>query len=115
MTLPTVLSRRRAGVLLPAASLCQHEGEGALGDPARRFLDWLAEAGFTVWQLLPLVPVDASGSPYWARSDRAGNPALIDPHAPDPGGPSDFEEWRAASASWLDDYLLFEAISEGQG
>jgi 4-alpha-glucanotransferase len=115
MTHPAVLARRRAGVLLPAASLCQHEGEGAFGAPARRFLDWLADAGFTVWQLLPLVPVDASGSPYWARSDRAGNPALIDPHAPDPGSTSDFEQWRAESAAWLDDFLLFEAISQEQG
>ncbi len=74
-----VLSRRRAGVLVAAASLCQQDGGGALGDPARRFIDWLADAGFTVWQLLPLVPVDSSGSPYWARADRAGYPALLDP------------------------------------
>ncbi len=79
-----VLSRRRAGVLLPAASLCQPDGGSAFGASGRRFVDWLAEAGFTVWQLLPLVPVDSSGSPYWARADRAGNPALLDPAAPDP-------------------------------
>src|SRR5690606_18375335 len=89
-----VLSQRRAGVLLPASSLCT-DGEGALGWRARRFIDWLAEAGFTVWQLLPLVPVDASGSPYSARSDRAGNPALLDRDAPDPGNEDDFEAWRA--------------------
>src|SRR5690606_25727446 len=72
-----VLSVRRAGVLLPASALCQ-QGAGALGAPAHRFIDWLADAGFSVWQLLPLVPVDQSGSPYWARADRAGNPAFID-------------------------------------
>ncbi len=110
-----VLARRRAGVLLPAASLRQDDGAGAFGAPARRFIDWLAEAGFTVWQLLPLVPVDANGSPYWARADRAGDPRLIDPHAPDPGSASDFEQWRAESAHWLDDYLLFEALSREQG
>jgi 4-alpha-glucanotransferase len=108
-----VLSRRRAGVLLAASSLCT-AGEGALGWRARCFIDWLADAGFTVWQLLPLVPVDASGSPYWARSDRAGNPALLDPHAPDPGNEDDFEAWRGAQADWLDDYVLFEAISAEQ-
>jgi 4-alpha-glucanotransferase len=112
MTTP-VLARRRAGVLLPAASLRQ--SQGAFGDPARRFIDWLAEAGFSVWQLLPLVPVDRSGSPYWARSDRAGNPALLDATAPDPGGDSDFQQWRAGQAQWLDDYLLFEALAEEQG
>jgi 4-alpha-glucanotransferase len=109
-----VLSRRRAGVLLPASALRQGDG-GALGAAAYRFVDWLAEAGFSVWQLLPLVPVDRSGSPYWARSDRAGNPALLDAHAPDPGSEADFEAWRADSAGWLQDYLLFEALSEEQG
>lgn len=108
-----VLSQRRAGVLLPASSLCT-DGEGALGWRARRFIDWLAEAGFTVWQLLPLVPVDASGSPYWARSDRAGNPALLDRDAPDPGNEDDFEAWRAQQAGWLEDYVLFEALSAEQ-
>ena len=109
-----VLSQRRAGVLLPASALCNAQ-EGALGGRARRFIDWLADAGFTVWQLLPLVPVDESGSPYWARSDRAGNPALLDPQAPEPGNESDFEAWRNSQSAWLDDYLLFEAIAAEQG
>jgi 4-alpha-glucanotransferase len=109
-----VLSRRRAGVLLPASSLQQGDA-GAFGDAALRFIDWLAEAGFSVWQLLPLVPVDHSGSPYWARSDRAGNPALLSAHAPDPGNEADFAAWRAESAGWLQDYLLFEALSAEQG
>jgi 4-alpha-glucanotransferase len=109
----TVLSRRRAGVLLAASSLLG-EGEGALGDRARRFIDWLATAGFSVWQLLPLVPVDGVGSPYSTRSDRAGNPDLLDPRAGDPGGESAFEEWSATQAAWLADYLLFEAIATEQ-
>jgi 4-alpha-glucanotransferase len=108
-----VLSRRRAGVLLPASSLCG-EGHGAFGAPARRFIDWLAQAGFSVWQLLPLVPVDGAGSPYSARSDRAGNAALLDRHAPDPGSESDFDAWRESQSAWLADYLLFEAIGAEQ-
>lgn len=113
MSRAAVLARRRAGALLPASALCS-DGNGALGDPARRFIDWLADAGFTVWQLLPLVPVDRSGSPYWARSDRAGNPALLDRHAADPGTGADFEAWQSAQAAWLPDFLLFEAISAEQ-
>jgi len=109
-----ILARRRAGVLLPATSLCT-EGSGACGDRARRFIDWLAEAGFSVWQLLPLVPVDRTGSPYSAPSDRAGNPALVDPRAPDPGNEADLEAWRASQGAWLEDYVLFEALSEDQG
>jgi 4-alpha-glucanotransferase len=108
-----VLARRRAGVLLAASSL-RAQGQGALGERARRFIDWLAEAGFSVWQLLPLVPVDAVGSPYSTRSDRAGNPDLLDARAPDPGGDSAFEQWRDAQAAWLEDYLLFEAIATEQ-
>jgi len=109
-----VLARRRAGVLLPASSLRQHEN-GAFGAPARLFIDWLAEAGFTVWQMLPLVPVDLNGSPYWARSDRAGNGDLIDASASDPGTADDLEAFRAQSRHWLDDFTLFEALSEEQG
>ncbi len=109
-----VLSRRRAGVLLPASALRQGSSD-PFAAPAFRFIDWLAEAGFSVWQVLPLVPVDRSGSPYWARSDRAGNPALLDAKAPDPGNEADFDAWRAASADWLHDYVLFEALSEEQG
>jgi 4-alpha-glucanotransferase len=109
-----VLARRRAGVLLPASALQNHAG-GALGASALRFIDWLADAGFTVWQLLPLVPTDTSGSPYWARADRAGSAALIDAAAPDPGNADDLEAFRASSRHWLDDFTLFEALSEEQG
>ena len=66
-----VLARRRAGVLLHVSSL-----EAGLGRGGRAFIDWLASAGFTVWQILPLGPTGADGSPYWVRSDSAGNAAL---------------------------------------
>jgi len=73
MRLP-VLDRRRAGVLLHLGSL-----DAALGRGGRAFIDWLAEAGFTVWQILPAGPTGSDGSPYWVRSDFAGNPAFLDP------------------------------------
>ena len=37
-----------------------------------------ARAGFSVWQTLPLGPVDRYGSPYCLRSAHAGDPRLID-------------------------------------
>ncbi len=74
---PGVLDRRRAGVLLHATSLPDAE-HGALGSAARNFVDWLAAAGFSVWQLLPLGPVGSDRSPYYARSNHAGDPELID-------------------------------------
>ncbi|MDR2214686.1 MAG: 4-alpha-glucanotransferase [Nevskiaceae bacterium] len=109
-TAPRLLSRRRAGVLLPVSALLR-EGQGALGAAAFTFVDWLAEAGFSIWQVLPLVPAGADGSPYWSRSDRAGDERYIDPRAPDPGTDADFAAWREKAKDWLDDYALFEAIS----
>jgi 4-alpha-glucanotransferase len=112
---PRVLSRRRAGVLLPLSALLRDgsdgSGAGALGAAAFDFVDWLADAGFSVWQVLPLVPAGADGSPYWSRSDRAGDERLVDPRAPDPGTAADYAAWRAAARDWLEDYALFEALS----
>lgn len=53
--------------------------EGALGVEAFRFIDFLAEAGFSVWQVLPLNPTDGYHSPYTTSSVHAGNPRLISP------------------------------------
>jgi 4-alpha-glucanotransferase len=51
--IPAVLERRRAGVLAPH-SLPGGIGNGDLGADAHRFVDFLAQAGFSVWQMLPL-------------------------------------------------------------
>jgi 4-alpha-glucanotransferase len=72
-----VLDRRRAGVLLHVSSLPGGDANGELGPEAFRFLDFLAEAGFSVWQLLPLGPTHADGSPYLCLSAHAGNPRFI--------------------------------------
>jgi len=108
---PPVLQRRRSGVLLHPTSLAAPQG--ALGSAARAFIDWLAAAGFSVWQVLPLGPVGADRSPYWVRSDQAGNPQLIDRHeALDPqAARSQFADYCAAQAAWLEDYVLFLALS----
>jgi len=50
---------------------------GELGGDAFRFVDWLAEAGYTVWQVLPLGPTHSDGSPYQSLSVHAGNPLLV--------------------------------------
>jgi len=77
-TADKVLGRRRAGVLLHPTSLPGAERDGALGAASRRFVDWLVDGGFTVWQLLPLGPVGSDRSPYFARSNHAGNPGLVE-------------------------------------
>jgi 4-alpha-glucanotransferase len=104
-TLP-VLARRRAGVLLHVGSL-----QAGLGRGGRAFIDWLASAGFGVWQILPLGPTGADGSPYWVRSDSAGNAALIDPDEPAPLNTPQFEAFVEGAREWLEDYAAFEVLS----
>jgi 4-alpha-glucanotransferase len=106
MRLP-VLDRRRAGVLLHLGSL-----EGALGSGGRAFIDWLAAAGFSVWQILPLGPTGSDGSPYWVRSDYAGNSAFLDRTELPQFRPAEYAAFVAATEHWLDDYALFEVLSD---
>lgn len=54
-------------------------GIGDLGPEAYRFVDFLAEAGQKVWQMLPLGPTGQGNSPYEIVSAFAGNPLLISP------------------------------------
>jgi 4-alpha-glucanotransferase len=109
MRLP-VFDRRRAGALLPLSALA-----AALGRGGRACVDWLAEAGFSVWQILPVGPVGADGSPYWVRSDSAGNPQFLDAsELPDPL-PAPDAQFLAHSAGWLPDYALFEALTGAHG
>jgi 4-alpha-glucanotransferase len=105
-----VFDQRRSGVVLPMAAL-----DAALGRGGRAFIDWLADAGFSVWQILPAGPVAADGSPYWVRSDFAGNPTFLDPaELPDPHTPVG-ADFLAVSSPWLHDYALFEALTGSQG
>jgi len=53
-------------------------GIGELGEGAYRFLDFLAQAGQSLWQILPLGPTGYGDSPYQPFSAFAGNPLLID-------------------------------------
>ena len=109
------MNRRRAGVLLPVFSLLR-QGE-SFADAARAFIDWLAAAQFSVWQVLPIGPAGTDGSPYWLRSDHATDAALADP-AIDPGGVSraEFAAWCERERDWLPDYALYAVLAaERQG
>lgn len=70
---------RSAGVLLHPTSLPGPYGIGDLGPRARDYVQWLAGAGITWWQVLPLHPPGPGNSPYSAVSTFAGNPMLISP------------------------------------
>ena len=71
------MTQRASGVLLHPTCLAGRYGIGDFGESALIFLDWLQEAGQTVWQILPLGPVGQGHSPYDAKSSYAGNPLLI--------------------------------------
>lgn len=71
------LGRRAAGVLLHVTSLPGPHGNGDLGPAARRFIDFLADAGQSWWQVLPVNPVGLGNSPYSGVSAFSGNPLLI--------------------------------------
>lgn len=68
---------RSSGVLLHPTSLPGKYGIGDLGENAYRFIDWLADHGQSIWQILPLGPTSYGDSPYQTLSAFAGNPNLI--------------------------------------
>ena len=73
-----LLARRTSGVLLHLTSLPGRHGSGDMGIAALHFLDWLALAGQSLWQILPLTPPGAGHSPYQSPSAFAGSPWLVD-------------------------------------
>src|SRR6185369_2604464 len=70
---------RASGVLLHPTSLPGPFGIGDLGPEAYRFLKFLADAGQSLWQVLPLGPTGYGDSPYACYSAFAGNTLLVSP------------------------------------
>jgi 4-alpha-glucanotransferase len=76
-----MIKKRRSGILLHITSLPSPYGIGDFGPGACRFIDFLAEAKQSFWQILPLTPTDpiSGNSPYRGSSAFAGNLLLISP------------------------------------
>ena len=70
--------KRCSGILMPISALPGGYGIGSLGAPARRFVDFLHEAGQSIWQILPVGPTGYADCPYQSCSAFAGNPYFID-------------------------------------
>jgi 4-alpha-glucanotransferase len=79
--------KKVAGVLVPLFALRREDdlGIGDLG-ALRDFIDWIAEIGFTLVQLLPINETSADNSPYNAISSMAIEPTTL--HL-GPGSPED--------------------------
>ncbi len=91
---------RGSGVLLHISSLAGGY-IGGLGKTANEFVDKLAEAGFSYWQILPLNPTspDSGNSPYSSESLFAGNTYFLD--------------WNEfVSMGWLEKSDLFTGETE---
>ena len=71
-------NNRRCGVLAHISSLPGGYSVGSFGREARRFIDTLAEGGFTLWQVLPFCATDECNSPYKSLSAFGANPYFID-------------------------------------
>jgi len=72
-----MLNERASGILLHPTSFPSHGGIGDLGPAAYEFVEWLAAARQSLWQVLPLAPAGIGNSPYSATSAFAGNTLLI--------------------------------------
>ncbi len=70
--------KRSSGVLMHITSLWGDYSCGSFGKSAKEFVDFLAECGFTYWQVLPFCPADDYNSPYKSYSTFAGNPFFVD-------------------------------------
>lgn len=70
--------QRGAGILMPVSALPSPYGIGTLGRDSYEFIDFLKEAGFIYWQVLPVGPTSFGDSPYQSFSAFAGNPYFID-------------------------------------
>ena len=93
---------RASGVQLHVTSL----PGGRLGQPARDFVDWLVDAGQSVWQVLPVSIPDRHRSPYKSPSAFAASPALLE----DPAAPVsqlELDDFAAREAYWVDSWTAF--------
>src|SRR5438309_2168478 len=92
--------RRIAGILAPLFAL-RSENDLGIGDlgTLREFIDWAAEAGFQLIQLLPINEVGGDNSPYNAISAVAIEPTTLEfaPGTPSDLTQSDFEAALSAA------------------
>jgi 4-alpha-glucanotransferase len=70
---------RSSGIILHPSSLPGPDGIGDLGPEAYRWVNFVKECGFGLWQMLPLGPTGYGDSPYQSFSAFAGNPFLVSP------------------------------------
>jgi 4-alpha-glucanotransferase len=93
---------RTSGIQLHLSSL----PGGRLGAEAFRFADWLADAGQSWWQLLPLGPPDRYRSPYKSKSAFAAWPGFLSERAASVSA-AEMCSFRERHAFWISDWGRF--------
>ena len=82
---------RKLGVICALSSV----PGGTLGKGAREFVDFLADAGIGIWQMLPIHPRGMGNSPYLSPNVFTGSDEYLDPEEPG----KDFEaQWAELKA-----------------
>lgn len=131
-------ARRRAGLLLHLSSLPGPQHQGIIGHDAFRLVEWMAAAGLSVWQTLPLAPTHEDGSPYHALSAHALDPGFISHDWLRDRGllkvgedelrlahgrfakqaradmSAEYKNFKRTHRDWLDDYALFMVLRQQQ-
>ena len=72
------MDKRRSGILMHITSLPNKYGIGCFSKEAYDFIDFMYEAGFTIWQVLPFNVTSFGDSPYQSPSSAGLNYYFID-------------------------------------
>ncbi|WP_299874676.1 4-alpha-glucanotransferase [uncultured Cocleimonas sp.] len=104
---------RLGGVLLHPTSL----PSGVLDKDVNRWLDFMSDAGLSVWQILPLGVPQENLSPYQCYSAFAINPAFLADTAYENinVGDQEFIRWLYAQDYWINEYALFISLKQTLG
>lgn len=101
---------RKSGILLSISGLPTRFGIGGFSKEAYEFVDFLAQAGQKLWQILPLGPTGYGDSPYQSFSTFAGNPYYIDLEALIREGFLTEEECGTWDVGGSEEYVDYEKI-----
>lgn len=71
------MKKRQTGILCPLFSTPGNQGIGDFGAKTKMFVDVIADAGYKVWQILPIQYAGKTHSPYQTYSSFAGDPIYI--------------------------------------
>jgi 4-alpha-glucanotransferase len=89
-------------------------GIGNLGEDARRWVDFLHDAGQSYWQILPLTPTGDGDSPYQSFSAFAGNRFFIDFDTLREEGLLKREEYDSLPWGRSDKLVDYKAVYQGR-